>query len=96
MAMQTDVKAATRTTSGLFIGGRHRIKGMYITSPVGSSGFIDVIDSLTLTGTAKLSFDLASGDTVSMRFPGEGVLFETGVYLSISGENTPTVTIFYG
>jgi hypothetical protein len=94
--MQTDVKAVSRSTSGLCVGGHNRLKGLYFEVPVDNDCFIDFVDSLTSSGDAKVSFDLASADSGSVWFPGEGVLFATGIYLFISGDNAPNVTIFYG
>jgi hypothetical protein len=96
MGMQTDVKAASRSTSGLFIGGRNRLKGLYFEVPADNGCFIDFYDALTETGDPVLSFDLGDGDSQTLRFPGEGILFETGMYLFISGGNAPNITIFYG
>lgn len=93
---QTDVKAASRSTSGLFIGGRNRLKGLYFDVPEDNGCFIDFYDALTETGSVVLSFDLASIDRQTVRLPGEGFLFENGIYVFISGGNAPNLTIFYG
>ena len=94
--MQTDVLALSRSTDGLFIGGRNRLKALYFEVPADNGCFIDFYDALTLTGDPVLSFDLAGNDANSIRLPGEGVLFETGIYVFISGDNAPNLTIFYG
>lgn len=96
MSAPTDIKAISRSTSGLFVGGRNRLKGIYVESPADSAGFIDIHDGLTQAGLPKLSFDLANADTASAQLPGAGILFEKGIYLFISGENAPNITIYYG
>jgi hypothetical protein len=94
--MQTDVLALSRSTDGLFIGGRHRLKALYFEVPADNGCFIDFYDALTQTGDPVLSFDLGDEDNQTIRFPGQGVLFETGIYVFISGDNAPNLTIFYG
>ena len=38
----------------------------------------------------------AAAGTTNVVFPGEGMLIETGIYISMSTTNIPAVTIFYG
>jgi hypothetical protein len=38
----------------------------------------------------------AAAGTTNVVIPGEGMLMETGVYISMSTTTIPSVTIFYG
>jgi hypothetical protein len=92
MGMQTDVKAKSLAASGSIYGGRTRVKGIII-SPGASAGSVDLKDGGS-GGTTVLSITtVANGETFNALIPGEGVLFETSVYATLSNAS---VTVFYG
>lgn len=92
MGMQTDVKAKSLTESGTVFGGRARVKGIIIT-PGSSAGSVVLKDGGS-SGTTILSITtVANGETFNALIPGEGVLFATDVYATLT--NT-TTTVFYG
>jgi hypothetical protein len=91
--MLTDVKAAYRTTTGSFQNEagtadieRSRLKGVVVTG-TGTAEFRDGSG-----GVLRLTLNVTGGENVSV--PGEGILFTTGIHLTVSG--VTAVTIFYG
>lgn len=93
MSTQTDVKSAYRTTTGSYQNEaatanlqRVRLKGVFLTG-TGTAIFADGNG-----GTTRLT--LNNTGTSNVYIPGEGILFTTGVYVTISG--VTGCTIFYG
>jgi hypothetical protein len=92
MGMQTDVKAKSLTSSGSIYGDRTRVKGIII-SPGSSAGSVDLKDGGS-SGTTVISITtVANGETFNALIPGEGVLFSTDVYATLTNAS---VTVFYG
>ena len=94
--MQTDVKAAhfTGTTATLY-SGRTRLRGLLFLGD-GTAGDVIFRDG-GASGAIKLQYNIPanSNNDVSLTIPGEGILFETSIYVSQPGSTT-SVTIFYG
>lgn len=92
MTMQTDVKAKSLAASGSVFGGRTRVKGLVIT-PGASAGSVELKDGGS-GGTSVFTINtIANGQVESILIPGEGVLFSTNVYATLTNA---TVTVFYG
>jgi len=93
MTMQTDVKAASLTESGTAFAGRTRVRGIVI-SDTTTAGSLKLRDGGS-GGTILFSLDTPNAALVSsILIPGEGVLFQTDVYVEIS--NLSSVVVFYG
>lgn len=96
MTMQTDVKAAACAagTSTTAFAGRSRFKGAVLAIPA-AGGTLTIKDG-GASGATKFSLVVPSGDATvtSILVPGEGVLFETDMYVTCPA-NMP-VTVFYG
>tara|TARA_R110000772_G_scaffold66908_5_gene148812 strand:- start:8469 stop:8744 length:276 start_codon:yes stop_codon:yes gene_type:complete len=91
MAMQYDVKSVERTTSGTAFSGRVRVKGLVVSFATG--GTVELKDGGT-SGTSLFKYTApAVAGTTSILIPGEGILFETDVYVTLS---SATATVFYG
>ena len=91
MAMQTDVKSAEVKLSGSAYGDRTRVRG--ITISFASGGTVALKDG-GASGTTLYSFTApAAAGVVHVIIPGEGILFSTNVYATLS---SATVTVFYG
>lgn len=94
MTMQTDVKSATcaaaaNTDVTTF---RARVKAVAMTFTA-SAGAITIKNGST--GVTLFSFTpAAAAGSLYMLFPGEGILADTGVYVT-TGTGT-TATVFYG
>lgn len=90
--MQTDVKAKSLSVSGSVYGDRTRVKGLVIT-PGASAGSVTLKNGGS-GGTSVMVIDtVAQGEAFNVVIPGEGVLFTTDVYATLSNA---TVTVFYG
>ena len=90
--MQTDVKANSLAASGSVFGDRTRVRGMII-EPGASAGSV-VLKNGGSGGTTVMTINtLAGGETFNAFIPGEGVLFTTDVYATLTNAK---VTVFYG
>jgi len=95
MSTQTDVKSASVTASGTGYAATTRVKGIVITNTAvaGSVTFKDGGSG----GTSRISIVTpAVGGMQSFYIPGEGVKFNTDVYVTLSGAEITGVTFFYG
>ena len=91
--MQTDVKAVHAEATGTIVSGRTRVKGYQAISG-GTAGDIIYRDG-GATGPIKLQFNISTGvQPISLLIPGEGILFETSVHLTLPA--TAKATTFYG
>lgn len=99
MSMQTDVKSvhANGGTTGVAVSlltGRFRVKSVVIVGGAGS-GTVKLSDGATSTnaavGTVELELDTGVNSNVAnVLLPGEGILFENGVWY------TPTTVVPIG
>lgn len=91
--MQTDVKAVHVEATGTIVSGRTRVKGYQCISG-GTAGDIIYRDG-GATGPVKLQFNIGTGtQPIGLSIPGEGILFETSVHLTLPA--TAKATTFYG
>ena len=92
MAMQTDVNAVSLAASGTAFSGRTRVRGLVV-EPGASAGSV-VLKNGGSSGTTVLTINTpAAGQLASVLIPGEGVLFSTDVYATLTNAK---VTVFYG
>ena len=92
MTMQTDVLSTSLAASGSVFGARTRVRGVIIT-PGASAGSLTLLDGGS-GGTSKMVINTpAAGQAFYVKIPGEGVLFSTNVYATISN---CSITVFYG
>jgi len=91
MAMQTDVKAAERITTGTAYAASARLKGLVVSFATG--GTVVVKDG-GASGTTVFSYTApAAAGTISVIVPGEGILCRTDIHVTLS---SATATVFYG
>jgi len=92
-SMQYDVKAIHTETTGTPISTRNRVKGMLVT-PGGTAGDIIFRDG-GASGTTLIQFNISTSVVAfPVVIPGEGVLFETNVHVTLPA--SAKVTVFYG
>jgi hypothetical protein len=93
--MQTDVKAGHRDSSGVLYVGRTRVRGYQVASG-GTAGEIQFWDNATTNaGRETITVNITTNTAVvSTLIPGEGVLFENGVYIVLPA--SAGITVFYG
>ena len=91
--MQTDVKAIHVEATGTVVSGRTRLKAYQCISG-GTAGDVIYRDG-GASSVVKLQFNVGAGtQPIVMSIPGEGILFETSVHVTVPG--TAKVTTFYG
>lgn len=98
--MQTDVKSTHLNGSGTITGNRARLKGFSF-APAVSSAVTTVISfrNGSATGTILCQVDIpinSNPNTSYMAIPGEGILFENGIYFTLDAGTLGGVTAFYG
>lgn len=94
--MQTDVKSTNLTASGVVFAGRTRLKSVLFTvtggTPVNHVKFYD--NASGASGTVRVELDASNGSSTYVLIPGEGVLFNNGIYCDIGDAHS--MTAFYG
>jgi len=100
MAMQTDVLAsAVRTTDGLLADqagntlGRNRVKAIYIV-PAAGAGSVVFKDG-GASGAVKVTVNTLAASSAPdyVLIPGEGLLFQTNIYVDVT--DIASVMVFY-
>jgi len=93
MGMQTDVKSAHVEATGSMVSGRTRLKGYQCLSG-GTAG--DIIFTDGNGGAELLRFNIPANtnNPFANLIPGEGILAETGIYVTLP--TAAKVTVFYG
>lgn len=92
--MQTDVSAASVSTSTTAIAYRTRVRGLLV-SPGSANGSVVLKDGGS-SGTTLLTIPtVANGEPFNVIIPANGIIFETNVYAALSGTATSAV-VFYG
>ena len=87
----SDIKAVPRTSTGSFVGGPARIRGIYIkTAGSGSPAFIIKDGS---GGETVLDITSATGQTDSISIPDEGIRCSTNPELTTL-TNIDSITVF--
>ena len=96
MGMQYDVKAKHLNASGSIVGSRARVKGFSICATASLAGTLLLKDGGS-GGTTLIEVDIPSNSNPNSFYtlvPGEGVLFSTDVYATLT--NISSVTVYYG
>ena len=100
MGMQTDVLAsAVRTDDGVLNNqagsaiGRARVKSIYVV-PSGTAGSV-IFNNGSSSATTIMTVNTVAAATqpTYLLLPGEGVLFESGIYVDVA--NIGSVMVFY-
>jgi len=96
--MQTDVKSSHRSTAGSFYVGRTRLKAFIITPAVTTACTFEIRDG-SASGSVLFTMDITSQTVANSTYilvPGEGILANTGLYLTLSVVSLTGLTVFYG
>ena len=96
MTMQYDVKSTHLNASGSIFAGRARVKGFSICATASTAGTL-LLKNGGSGGTTLIEIDIPSNtnpNSFYVAVPGEGVLFTTNVYATMTGLSS--VTVFYG
>ena len=95
--MQTDVKSAHLTgVSGTLLNAPTRLKGICFLGD-GTAGDMEFRDG-GVNGPTRLDFNIPanSNNVVNIQIPGEGIKFNTSIYVVMPSAGGSSVTIFYG
>ena len=91
--MQTDVLSAHTEATGTLVASRTRVRAYHCISG-GTAGDVIVRDG-GASGTTLLQFNIGAGtQPITMTIPGQGILFETNVHVTLPA--TAKITVFYG
>lgn len=96
MSMQYDVKSTHLNASGSIYAARARVKGFSICATASTAGTLLLKDGGS-GGTTLIEIDIPSNSNPNSFYvlvPGEGVLFSTNIYGTLT--NIASVTVFYG
>jgi len=96
MTMQYDVKSIHLNASGSIFGSRARVKGFSICASASLAGTLILRDGGS-GGTNTIEIDIPANSNPNSFYvlvPGEGVLFSTNIYATMT--NLASVTVFYG
>jgi hypothetical protein len=96
MTMQYDVKSIHLNSSGSIFGSRARVKGFSICASASLAGTLILRDGGS-GGTNMIEVDIPSNSNPNSFYilvPGEGVLFSTNIYATMT--NLASITVFYG
>jgi hypothetical protein len=96
MAMQYDVKSKHTNATGSIYADRARVKGFSICASANLAGTLLLKDG-GATGPTLLEVDIPANSNPNSFYtliPGEGVLFSTNIYATLTG--IASVTIYYG
>ena len=93
--MQTDVKMTHLDASGVVFAGPTRVKGYSISSG-GTAGEIEFYDNASAaSGTKRLILNISINQALdSLAIPGQGIRFDTGVYVTLPAN--AHLTVYYG
>lgn len=93
MSMQYDVKAEHAEATGTIVAERTRLKGYQLLSG-GTAGDIIFTDG-GASGTERLRLNISNNlAPISTLIPGEGILFNTSIYVTLP--TAAKITVFYG
>jgi len=98
MSTQTDVSSAHLSAAGSLFAGRARLKGFSIAPVAATAATFEFRDGGS-GGTVLCQIDIASQTNpvpYYCQIPGEGILFKTSLYLTISVGSVTGITVFYG
>jgi len=88
-----EVKAKHTHASASLLSGRGRLMGLVVTHKTGASGNIIIYDNNAASGNVLIEVDESVAGTFDIVFPGDGILYETGVHAALPANTS--LTIFY-
>lgn len=88
-----EVKTKHIHASASLLSGRGRLMGLVVNHKTGVSGNIIVYDNTAASGSVLIEVDESVAGTFDVVFPGDGILYETGVYAALPANTS--LTIFY-
>lgn len=96
--MQSDVQSAHLSVAGSLFAGRARLKGFSITPAAATAATFEFRDT-SATGAILVQIDIASQANpvpYYIQVPGEGIVFQDSLNLTISVGSITGITVFFG
>ena len=93
----SNIQAVTKAADGHAIAGRTRVAGVYFTN-TGVAASFALKNGSSAAGTALLTINTpAAAGATDLILPDMGILFDSGVFIDVSGVEVTSVTLlFYG
>ena len=95
---QTDVNSTHLSAAGTIFAGRARLKGLVVAPAVSTAATFEFRDK-SATGPILFQMDVpvnSNPNSYYINVPGEGILYSTGIYLTLSVGSVTGITAFYG
>ena len=91
----SNIQAVTKTADGHAIAGRTRVAGIYFTNTATAASFT-LKNGSTTEGTVLLTITTpAAAGATDLILPDMGILFDSGVFIDVSGVEITSVTLFF-
>ena len=91
----SNIQSVTKTADASAVVGRSRLVGLYFTHTATGASFI-LKDGTSSGGTARLTVVTpAVAGAMNVTIPDMGILFETGIYIDVSGVEVTSVTLLF-
>lgn len=91
----SNLSAATKTADAQMVTGRTRVGGIYFTCTDNAASF-SLKNGTSGSATALVTINTpAAAGAYDIVLPDMGVLFDSGVYLDVSGVDVTSVTVFF-
>ena len=92
-----EVTAKHLHASGVFANCRGRLKGFMVNHDSGTSGNIILYDNdSAASGDVVMEVDEKSAGAFGMEIPGDGIIFDNGLYVSLPANTSITVFVQLG
>jgi hypothetical protein len=89
-----EVKAVHLNASGSAATGRGRLKGFLVNHDTGASGVTLIYDNASAaSGPVLLELDDTDRNIFGMEIPGDGIIFENGLYVDLATATTLTLFV---
>ena len=98
MGMQTDVSSKHLSAAGSIFASGSRLRGIVVAPATSTAATFEVRDG-GATGTILFQMDIPSNtnpNSYCITIPGEGILYRTNLYLTLSVGSVAGLTFFYG
>jgi hypothetical protein len=91
----SNIQAVTKAADGHAIAGRTRVAGVYFTN-TGTAASFALKNGSTTAGAALMTINTpAAAGATDLILPDMGLLFDSGVFIDVSGAEVTSVTLFF-
>ena len=94
--MATSISTGVLTTSGLVFTGKNRVNALTVLTDGTNSATVEVYDNTSASGTKRVVGKCVGANLIQHIIFDNPVLFENGLYVSITGTGATTILFFGG